>query len=280
MDVQVEGPQHNGAWEHAPVVYVIGQVTFQPILAIGTYLATIQEKFRQAGFPLFETYHMQQITARLHGAGIEAIRQDPQDFWEMLTLDKRSAFLLSTSYLTFHTTAYVNFEAFADKLSMGLGYLLEVLGDVIPSRIGLRYVDFLSNGPELPLSSQIAPGLLGLSSNEIGAGGETSYQFQQVFSAGATTLVVRAIRGLGAETFKNSIGVTKLEFGKNAQSDPSMILDIDHSEELVPSSFTTAKPLVDIFMALQGLCRSAFLNILTEDAQIYFQRSTDAASQP
>ena len=42
-----------GKWKNAPVVYVIVQVRFSPILSLQTYLPEIQEHFRRNSFPAF-----------------------------------------------------------------------------------------------------------------------------------------------------------------------------------------------------------------------------------
>ena len=42
-------------WKNAPVVYVIVQVRFSPVLSINTYLPQIQEHFRLNEFPVFGT---------------------------------------------------------------------------------------------------------------------------------------------------------------------------------------------------------------------------------
>lgn len=124
-----------------PLYYVLGQVQFNPITAVGRYIPDIQDALRKKGYPLFsQQIHMQlQFTNVAGAAGEPSVNQITHFLFTRS--DKSFGFVLGPEFLTLHTTNYSNREDFIEELLEGLNAVHEVLQLDHVSRIGLRYID-------------------------------------------------------------------------------------------------------------------------------------------
>lgn len=141
--------------ENAPLVHVLAQVVFSPILTMERQLPELQERLG-ASFPRFR----EAVVARVPILGKEPGETTPQ--WEFADRSLRTGLVLTTSSLVLHTSAYTSHEPFLARLRdvlIALGELLPMLQVV--ERIGLRYVDLVRPEAEEPYGKYVHMGLLG-----------------------------------------------------------------------------------------------------------------------
>lgn len=127
---------------NAPVYYALVQVKFTPVAAMSKYVPDIQDALRVEGFPLFEVSNTTQLKFEIKNPSEPPVHSfEPITNWLMVDVNKRSGFVLSNDFITFHTTDYDNHIPFISSLILGLSKVIEFAKPSLVSRIGLRYLD-------------------------------------------------------------------------------------------------------------------------------------------
>ncbi|MGD0446502.1 MAG: TIGR04255 family protein [Edaphobacter sp.] len=130
-------------WKKPPVYFVIAQVRFNPVLNLGSYLATIQEDFRKAKFPDFKTALNVTFNVGLL-AGLRPGEEQPMQRNERYLFGNEEGtetFILEPTGLTFQTTEYRTFDFLMQTFLSRLEYLSVTLSLSYSDRVGLRYLD-------------------------------------------------------------------------------------------------------------------------------------------
>lgn len=141
--------------QNAPLVHVIAQVVFSPVLTMERQLPELQERLG-ASFPRFR----KAVVATVPILGAEAGETTHQ--WEFADRSQRTGVVLTTSSVVLHTTAYTAWEPFIARLHEVLAALRQLLPTLqVVERIGLRYVDLVRPEAEEPYSKYVHMGLLG-----------------------------------------------------------------------------------------------------------------------
>src|ERR1035437_4003179 len=117
-----------GKWKNAPVVYVIVQVRFSPILSLQTYVSEIQEHFRRNGFPAFDRRVNFQLALSVpppNNAELAAssIPFESAPAYVFTNRDSSQAFVLEQNGLTLYVTDYVDFNWLLDLFLTPLGHI-------------------------------------------------------------------------------------------------------------------------------------------------------------
>ena len=125
---------------NAPVYYTVGQVLFNPILDLESYLSAIQPRMRDANFPDYRPEVVQKLVFPFGG------QENIPTQAPVLTshtrhvfgdISGRANFVLDTNSLVFQTTEYGTFETFLETFLTGLRILHEALRLSFVERIGL-----------------------------------------------------------------------------------------------------------------------------------------------
>ncbi len=146
-----------------PLVLVLCQVRFSPILQIDKFIPDIQESFRQFGFPFQRVGRVQLFNL---GPGATApVQVSEQDRWEYRTRDETWSVLVASDNVVLQSTAYDRFEIFAEQLQHAVSTVLSVtdhdrLGVI--QRIGLRYIDVIRPRQDEDFRAYLRAGLHGL----------------------------------------------------------------------------------------------------------------------
>jgi uncharacterized protein (TIGR04255 family) len=124
-----------------PIVLVLCQVRFSKVRKIADYIPAIQDAFRRKGFPIERVAKITQLM--ISDSGIQTIEQDK---WEYLTKEEHWSVTVLQDSVILQTTAYETFEAFAERLELAAGIVLQhteqnQLG--IIERVGLRYINLV-----------------------------------------------------------------------------------------------------------------------------------------
>ena len=175
--------------KNPPVYFTLVQVRFNPILKLADYLPSIQEAFRRAGFPDFQTQTGFVIKVTMENG---QAKPEPQSQQRYLFGDiaKRHSFLLESASLTLQSTDYGHFELFSKRFEEALERVNEAVGLAFIERVGLRYLDRiapLQKGESL--QAYIAKEALGLSDL---LGGDRAHSYCETLTQlGGVKLLVR-----------------------------------------------------------------------------------------
>lgn len=150
----------------APLVRVVSQVRFAPILAIRLpeKLVGFQEAIRST-YPFLSEERLQHIVFIAPSAMPKAQEgliwrfADKESKWEWRVS-------LGTDFVALETTAYVSREHFLQRLAVVVRGVETTFGPSQAQRIGLRYVDQLTKGALDRIDELIRPKILGVLHSE------------------------------------------------------------------------------------------------------------------
>ncbi|NOZ79924.1 MAG: TIGR04255 family protein, partial [Acidobacteria bacterium] len=169
---------------NSPLVMVLAQVRFAPVLQMAEYVPALQESLRHKGCPRFEAQTIREIVFGPQVKVKEAER------WVFANAKNTEAVVLSKDFVVLETNRYTVFEDFANRLET----ILEILGTEVElslaHRLGLRFVDMILPRDGEDLQEYLRPQLHGLKPQDLGVE-ELLNQFE---SRGRTTegqLVIR-----------------------------------------------------------------------------------------
>ena len=117
--------------EHSPLVLVLCEIRFSPVLAIDRHVTAIQDRLRNNGFPDYSVATQQQIQFGAEG-GVQL---------QFASADKKRVMTLTTSSIALQVTDYQTFEDFQEPLRLVVDVLSREVQPSYADRIGLRYVD-------------------------------------------------------------------------------------------------------------------------------------------
>jgi uncharacterized protein (TIGR04255 family) len=148
----------------SPLVFVLGQVRFETILAMDKVIPEIQDELRMAGF----TGYSERTIEITRGSpdGKETTERKPQ--WEFVHGDKRRSLLVDRGSITCQTTSYSSYETFAEDLQKGLEVVERRAKPQQGARVGLRYVDLIEPVESKPMDWYVNRQLLGVSFGRFG----------------------------------------------------------------------------------------------------------------
>lgn len=147
----------------SPLVFVLSQIRFAPILKMSEFIPEIQERLRRTGFPGFEVRRPQEIEI---GPTQIAI---PKSRWFFWNRTRTSVVIVSDDFVVLGTSRYTLFEAFAEALNKVLVVISETTAPSHTERLGLRYVDLVRPAEGESFDDYLNTGLRGLSLEALGA---------------------------------------------------------------------------------------------------------------
>lgn len=121
-----------------PIVVVLAQLRFHPILKVAASIPDFQDRVR-ARFPSYEEALGQ--TVELQSPNSVRIQNEKQFLFR--TVDGNSTASLSTSSLSLECRAHSSREALIADLQVALTALETVYAPIVPTRLGMRYVDVI-----------------------------------------------------------------------------------------------------------------------------------------
>ena len=176
----------------APLILVLAQIKFPPVLRMDKYVPDIQESLRREGFT---DYRPGQALTIIVGEG----RTDRANWWEFGCSDKRSQIVLSRDSVSLMTTGYSTFEDFLTRLGQMVRPIEGHVGISSAHQLGLRYVDLLAEIDDLKTEDLLAPGFRGLPAGSIDPDiKETATSFVVQARTPHGVLTVRSVQVLGA----------------------------------------------------------------------------------
>lgn len=119
-----------------PLVNVIVQLRYHPILSIAKGIPAIQEELRKR-FPKFEQVHTR--SAQLQPMGPIEIRD--QEEFRFRTLDDSTTVILADAALALENRTHVSRDPFFKDVRLAVKALMKVCDPVNPVRLGIRYIN-------------------------------------------------------------------------------------------------------------------------------------------
>ncbi|MDD3179482.1 MAG: TIGR04255 family protein [Opitutaceae bacterium] len=222
----------------SPLVFVLGQVRFETILAMDKVIPEIQDELRLAGFTGYSERAIEIIRGTPDGK--QTTERNPQ--WEFVHGDKRRSLLVDRGSVTCQTTNYTSYETFAEDLRLGLEVVERRAKPQQGVRVGLRYVDLIEPAEGKPLEWYVNRQLLGV---PLGRFGERLGQStESLIRVGEQRRLVarytEAVQGLAFPVDLLPVGVT---FRRPVQLNTRFaLLDTDHFD-LAAFAFSSAAVL-------------------------------------
>lgn len=216
----------------APVVQIVGQVRFSPVLAIESLMAEIQGELRKKGFPKFEKVVGQSLTFPFVG-NPPAPATEYQ--WRFTDRDNTQIVVLTTSGVTLNSFLNQTGAEFDAVLLEIITTIHKIVEPELILRIGLRYLNVIqpsdATSGNSSLSKYVQDGLTGISLERAGAKSSA----WQIFSVSETEHGVLVLRV--RHPISESFVPPDLFLGPNVkmrplQASPSLVLDLDHFAEL------------------------------------------------
>lgn len=118
-----------------PLVFVLAEFRFSPVLKIGQYIPDLQEALRKT-YPLPETLQDQSVQVKPDGIAINR-----REKWAFIDSDRLSAITIDQDRLIYFTRDYPRFGGFSEQCLAALGHLKNTVDPDLLLRIGLRYGD-------------------------------------------------------------------------------------------------------------------------------------------
>jgi uncharacterized protein (TIGR04255 family) len=256
--------------KNAPLVHVLAQVAFSPILALERYLVDIQGRLAPE-YPRFRESTIMSVP--LVGPG-PATAPPPVVQWEFADRAQRTGIVLTKSSVVLLTTAYGSRESFFTRLHT----ILSTIQDFAPStplveRIGLRYVDLVRPVGDEPYRTYVHMGLLGfpfLDSPKLEAQ-SLGFLTQSVAKTAHGMLAIRSATLPPGTLLPPDLdpGMLQPPFTPANGGRPGLAVDFDHftvfDGKARPMDFHPDAILAHT-MRLHATLRQAFDTIITEEA--------------
>lgn len=208
--------------ERSPLVHVLSQIRFSPVLKVDKYIGDIQESFRDTGLPRMNEEEVQQFVV---GPGIEA---DRSSRWVFSDRGKHEAVVLTKDFLVYEVSRYTTFEAFVNRASSLFRIAFDQMRVEFGTQIGLRYVNLIRPSRGLQLAEMFGPGLRGLTAEELGVK-EAKHQFVIQCGTEHGTLRVRSTEGTGGRFLPPDLQSEHLDHEIEPEGlDSFRLLDLDH----------------------------------------------------
>lgn len=210
--------------ERSPLIYVLVQVRFPPLLKMEELVPQIQERLRKSGYPRHEAEKVQHVALNPDGE----LKSGAMMRWVFRNRKESSAVILAKDFFVFETNDYGVYDEFTERLAPIVEILADVLDVEFCTRIGLRYVDLIreldGNGPDWFVSS----GLKGLTRDAIGTG-DVQNQCVATAKTNEGEIRIRSVQARGPVFLPPDLESDHLRFTETPkEGEPVRILDIDH----------------------------------------------------
>jgi uncharacterized protein (TIGR04255 family) len=252
--------------QNAPLVHVLAQVVFTPVLSMADHIPQIQSGFIELGFPRFRESVGNQLLVGPGGGTSNTVRRS----WSFIDRDQSHAFELTDSSLVLQTTAYQSSEPFLKRFLDGLELLAQSAAVGLVERIGMRYIDLIEVQSGERFGDYVHQGLLGFPFGDAPELDATLGGFATQ-SLATTPLGVLAIRSTllpAQQVVPADLDAGILRYGKISSDRPRLSVDFDHFSVFSgPDSIDFYPQAILLHMTrLHRTLRKAFDVIATEHA--------------
>ena len=192
----------------APLIMVLAQVRFTPVLKMVDYVPNIQEGLRKNEFPHYLPETIQEVTLGPKVEGVPSVRTLQR--WIFGSVDGRHAVILTDDFLVLETSGYEDFPTFMKQFEEIVGIVQQVVKPQLIIRVGLRYVDFIERSGNISSRSLLVEGLRGLSPKEIEGVKSTQSSCVSFCETDYGQLSIRALQLVNAPCIPPELASSKL----------------------------------------------------------------------
>ena len=260
----------NKKMENAPIYYALSQAQFNPINAMAKYIDEIQDLLRLKGYTLFGTQKNAQLKFDISAKTPSTVEVVELLTWSFTKPDRSAGFILSSSFLTYHTTNYDTRNEFLPPLLVGLKAVHEVVQIEHLSRLGLRYLNAVLPSEGENVDEYLVDGVRGMH-----FGAKQRYALcESVFDTDTEPLlsqgtlvnrVHRVSKPLGYPPDIAPNDLIPLEHFKIDQEIPHAVIDTDHFiEGFMPLDFNKIEHQL---VSLHASVKQAFEATTTDRAR-------------
>lgn len=246
-----------------PVYLTLAQVRFNPILKLVDYVPTIQESFRQAGYPDFEHQRLIVIHVSMQDGQPTPVPAE-QDRFQFGNVERTHVFVLDRQSLTLQSTNYGQFESFSACFLKGLEIIHEALSLAFTERIGLRYLDRIMPQEGETVDQYLAGAVHGLGSQ---LGGEPVYSFVEALNeVGRIKLMSRVAIQDGPLAFPSDIQLGNMAVAERFASYTGKCAILDNDGFLEGREAFSASAVADHLRVIHKVIGEAFRATVTSYA--------------
>lgn len=216
----------------SPLVFVLGAVRFDPVLAVEGYIPEIQESLRKKGFPKFRTRMLPHRIVKTDDSKLVA---EAKKQWEFHDPTNRTSILVDQDAVIVQTTDYTTYERLHELFDLALTAVADRLEVNEILRCGLRYIDIVHCPQSGEITDWVKPELLGLS-NIDGFHRRIVHSTTELDGPGGSTVRIRANLLPEGVVLPPELIPCELEFLKSPiREKPFVMLDFDHfSQSIFP----------------------------------------------
>lgn len=250
----------------SPLVLVLSQVRFSPLMAMSSYIAAIQDRLRQSGYPLNSSVEVQEFPIGQPGAR-PTTRSTVRPHWEFLSKDQTTSVIVNEGFVVVQTTTYDDFDAFLAQTLDAVEIVATAVGGLLIQRVGLRYVDLIRPKPGETWEQYVSTGLRGFSSAHFA--GDTAVRVHQTVARTEDgMMIVRMLQNRDRSILPPDLITQTLQFPKVTPVQPGellTIIDIDHYREVGPDEFDRGN-LKRLGWKLKNASYDVFMAMVTPEA--------------
>ncbi|CAN5405761.1 TIGR04255 family protein [soil metagenome] len=256
-------PEQKRKLHNSPLVLVLAEIKFAPILTLGEMIPAIQDELRRKGFPGFTTAVLHQFQL---GANAEPSFQ-ASTRWVFTSKDAFHTVTLSTDAVALQVTKYDDFEGFLSLAEGVIDVLHRLAEPSYADRIGLRYVDAVSNiGNDM--SAFFNETVLSFTAADLGV--KSLLSSQHILAETNTGhLQIRVNQVQDSPLLPPDLLSPELAEASTPRPGVHAVLDIDSSDEQ-RSDFSWAA-VEQRLWAVHGPASSAFWKAITNNALVVWQ---------
>ncbi len=231
----------------SPLVVVLGQVRFSPILLMDRFIPDIQDELRRNGFPGYRQGKVEEVTWNFGSDAEPTSQKVVRSRWEFFNVEASWRIVLTEDTLTLATSAYVRYEEPFERFLRNAIATLHARAQLqVVTRLGLRYVDVIEPAENESFDDYLHPRLGGIPAQEVGLREALPYiQIRGLSDAGQ--MVIRCVYTRGGLPVPPDLVDLDLRISRPTAKRDFAILDFDH--------FTPAQTPFEIDDTLERLAR-------------------------
>ena len=209
----------------SPLVFVLGAVHFDPVLAIEGYIPEIQESLRKKGFPKVRA---RMIPHRIVKTEDSKLLAEAKKQWEFHDSPNRTSILVDQDAVVVQTTDYRTYERFHEVFELALTIVTDLLEVNEILRCGLRYIDIVDCPADGEIADWVQPELIGMA-GFVGFERQLGHSTTELEGPGSTKIRIRASLLPQGVILPPDLIPCELGFEKNPiRENPFVMLDLDH----------------------------------------------------
>ncbi len=184
----------------APVYFTIAQVRFNPILSLKTFMPSVQEQMRKAGYSDYRQSFTVAVNIQLV-ASAEPQQTPPPllqtDRYVFSNMENTRGFILQQNSLSFQATDYDTYELLSSEFLKGLEIVNNAVELNFSERVGIRYLDAVAPKKGDEISQYLVPEVMGIAARLEGSALVHSFSETVARIHGVGQVVCRTIMRIG-----------------------------------------------------------------------------------